>query len=112
MNYLIEIDERACAAHGDCVDLAPRAFDPTGEGGRAVGDVDLSGPDPFDQLDQFVVIGVAGERNRDGAEPAMRGRVMSLWAVSAVGMRPVGGPVIGFAGEDVVVNIRKGNAKP
>jgi ferredoxin len=26
MNYLVEIDEGACAAHGDCVDLAPEVF--------------------------------------------------------------------------------------
>jgi ferredoxin len=27
MTYLIEIDEAACAAHGDCVDLAPEVFE-------------------------------------------------------------------------------------
>jgi ferredoxin len=27
MSYLIEIDEAACAAHGDCVDLAPEVFE-------------------------------------------------------------------------------------
>ena len=26
MTYLIEIDEGACAAHGDCVDIAPEVF--------------------------------------------------------------------------------------
>jgi len=26
MSYLVEIDEGACAAHGDCVELAPRVF--------------------------------------------------------------------------------------
>jgi ferredoxin len=26
MSYLVEIDEHACAAHGDCVDLAPEVF--------------------------------------------------------------------------------------
>jgi ferredoxin len=26
MNYLVEIDDGACAAHGDCVDLAPQVF--------------------------------------------------------------------------------------
>jgi ferredoxin len=26
MNYLVEIDDGACAAHGDCVDLAPEVF--------------------------------------------------------------------------------------
>jgi ferredoxin len=27
MTYLVEIDESACAAHGDCVDLAPEVFE-------------------------------------------------------------------------------------
>jgi ferredoxin len=27
MRYLAEIDEGACAAHGDCVDLAPEVFE-------------------------------------------------------------------------------------
>lgn len=26
MSYYAEIDENACAAHGDCVDLAPEVF--------------------------------------------------------------------------------------
>lgn len=26
MSYLVEIDESACAAHGDCVELAPQVF--------------------------------------------------------------------------------------
>ena len=26
MTYLAEIDESACAAHGDCVDIAPEVF--------------------------------------------------------------------------------------
>ncbi len=26
MSYLVEIDEAACAAHGDCVELAPQVF--------------------------------------------------------------------------------------
>jgi ferredoxin len=26
MSYLVEIDESACAAHGDCVDVAPEVF--------------------------------------------------------------------------------------
>jgi ferredoxin len=26
MSYYAEIDESACAAHGDCVDLAPEVF--------------------------------------------------------------------------------------
>ena len=27
MSYLVQIDEGACAAHGDCVDLAPQVFE-------------------------------------------------------------------------------------
>ena len=27
MSYSVEIDEDACAAHGDCVDLAPEVFE-------------------------------------------------------------------------------------
>ena len=27
MNFVVEIDEEACAAHGDCVDVAPEVFD-------------------------------------------------------------------------------------
>jgi ferredoxin len=26
MSYLVEIDDGACAAHGDCADLAPEVF--------------------------------------------------------------------------------------
>ena len=26
MSYRIEIDESACSAHGDCVDMAPQVF--------------------------------------------------------------------------------------
>jgi ferredoxin len=26
MSYLVEIDESACAAHGDCVEIAPDVF--------------------------------------------------------------------------------------
>jgi ferredoxin len=26
MSYLVEIDDAACAAHGDCVDIAPQIF--------------------------------------------------------------------------------------
>jgi MFS family permease len=33
------------------------------------------------------------------AEPAMRGRVMALWAVAFLGSTPVGGPIIGWVGE-------------
>jgi ferredoxin len=27
MSYLVEVDLGACAAHGDCVDLAPEVFE-------------------------------------------------------------------------------------
>ena len=27
MSYFVEVDESACAAHGDCVDLAPEVFE-------------------------------------------------------------------------------------
>jgi ferredoxin len=40
MPYLVEIDEGACAAHGDCVDLAPEVFE-LDDVARVVG----SGPD-------------------------------------------------------------------
>jgi ferredoxin len=40
MSYLAEIDESACAAHGDCVDLAPEVFE-LGEVAHVIG----SGPD-------------------------------------------------------------------
>jgi ferredoxin len=26
MTYSVQVDERACAAHGDCVDVAPEVF--------------------------------------------------------------------------------------
>lgn len=32
------------------------------------------------------------------AEPAMRGRVMSLWSVAFLGSTPIGGPIVGFIG--------------
>ncbi|MBW3546614.1 MAG: MFS transporter [Actinobacteria bacterium] len=34
-----------------------------------------------------------------GAAPAMRGRVMALWAVAFLGSTPVGGPLIGWVAE-------------
>ncbi len=40
MSYLVEIDEGACAAHGDCVELAPQIF-ALDDVARVVGD----GPD-------------------------------------------------------------------
>jgi MFS family permease len=33
--------------------------------------------------------------------PAMRGRVMSLWAVAWQGSTPIGGPIVGWAGEEL-----------
>ena len=33
------------------------------------------------------------------AEPAMRGRVMALWAVAFLGSTPIGGPIVGWIGE-------------
>ena len=27
MSYMVEIDEAACVAHGDCIDIAPDAFE-------------------------------------------------------------------------------------
>jgi ferredoxin len=27
VNYLVRIDDSACAAHGDCVDMAPEVFE-------------------------------------------------------------------------------------
>jgi len=34
-------------------------------------------------------------------EPAMRGRVMSLWAVAFLGSTPIGGPIVGWIGENL-----------
>jgi MFS family permease len=34
------------------------------------------------------------------ATPAMRGRVMALWAVAWLGSTPIGGPIVGWAGEE------------
>jgi ferredoxin len=36
MTYLVEIDEGACAAHGDCVDIAPEVFE-LGEVAQVIG---------------------------------------------------------------------------
>jgi MFS family permease len=35
------------------------------------------------------------------SEPQMRGRVMSLWSVAFLGTTPIGGPVIGWIGENI-----------
>jgi MFS family permease len=34
-------------------------------------------------------------------EPAMRGRVMALWALAWLGSTPIGGPIVGWVGEHV-----------
>jgi MFS family permease len=34
-----------------------------------------------------------------GARPDMRGRVMALWALAWVGSTPIGGPIVGWVGE-------------
>ena len=36
MSYLVRIDEGACAAHGDCVDVAPEVFE-LGDVARVIG---------------------------------------------------------------------------
>jgi len=33
------------------------------------------------------------------SDPAMRGRVMSLWSIAFLGTTPIGGPIIGFIGD-------------
>jgi len=35
------------------------------------------------------------------AAPTMRGRVMALWALAWLGSTPIGGPIVGFVGQDV-----------
>src|SRR5580658_8915676 len=35
------------------------------------------------------------------AEPIMRGRVMALWALAWLGSTPIGGPIVGWIGQDV-----------
>ena len=34
------------------------------------------------------------------ATPTMRGRVMALWALAWLGSTPVGGPIVGWVGQD------------
>lgn len=36
MTYLAQVDESACVAHGDCVDMAPEVFE-LGEVARVIG---------------------------------------------------------------------------
>ena len=36
-----------------------------------------------------------------GAKPEMRGRVMALWALAWLGSTPIGGPIIGWAGQAI-----------
>src|SRR5260370_30823428 len=35
------------------------------------------------------------------AKPEMRGRVMALWALAWLGSTPIGGPIVGWAGQAV-----------
>jgi len=42
------------------------------------------------------------------AEPAMRGRVMALWAVAFLGSTPIGGPIVGWVGEHIGPRIALG----
>ena len=35
------------------------------------------------------------------ADPSMRGRVMALWALAWLGSTPVGGPVVGWIGQEI-----------
>jgi MFS family permease len=35
------------------------------------------------------------------ARPEMRGRVMALWALAWLGSTPIGGPIIGWAGQAI-----------
>jgi len=35
------------------------------------------------------------------AKPEMRGRVMALWALAWLGSTPIGGPIVGWAGQTV-----------
>jgi predicted MFS family arabinose efflux permease len=36
-----------------------------------------------------------------GAKPEMRGRVMALWALAWLGSTPIGGPIVGWAGQAI-----------
>jgi MFS family permease len=42
------------------------------------------------------------------SDPAMRGRVMALWAVAFLGSTPVGGPIVGWIGEQFGARIALG----
>ncbi|MGA9597040.1 MAG: MFS transporter, partial [Acidimicrobiia bacterium] len=42
------------------------------------------------------------------ANPAMRGRVMALWAVAFLGSTPIGGPIVGWIGEQFGARIALG----
>jgi MFS family permease len=59
---------------------------------------------------EFVVLGVLGglsavvtstcnAMTQLSAEPGMRGRVVSLWLVAALGTKPAGGPIVGYVGQ-------------
>jgi MFS family permease len=47
----------------------------------------------------LVLSAVSNVRLQLHTDPAMRGRVMALWTVAAVGTRPLGGPLLGFVGQ-------------
>jgi MFS family permease len=42
------------------------------------------------------------------APPAIRGRVLALWTVSTIGVRPVGGPIVGAVGEHLGARVALG----
>ena len=42
------------------------------------------------------------------APPAIRGRVLALWTISTIGVRPIGGPIVGAVGEHVGARVALG----
>ncbi len=46
------------------------------------------------------------------AAPTMRGRVMALWALAWLGSTPIGGPIVGFVGQDVGARWSPGRRRP
>jgi MFS family permease len=66
-------------------------------------------PNPPVALALLVLVGIAGTTFASSASsyvqleaaPGMRGRVVGLWAVAALGMRPVGGPIVGWIGQHI-----------
>jgi MFS family permease len=45
------------------------------------------------------LISVANTTVQLAADPAMRGRVMALWAIAFMGTTPIGGPLVGWIGD-------------